>query len=285
MKTYPAYFERAYSIVRYLCNEQEIDAFVSRWGELGAETFLRVMREGDEEERLIAIAALGLLEEPWLPEYLLPLLQSPLVLERWVSAIALGRKKYEGTLPLLAMMLTEFLPLSDERATLRQFEWELCDFWRCTDIVSILIEWNEPSLAPVFRTALLKLWRTLSIVSEHFRATEDLWCRCQDVLAYGLGKLHAVGALTALDLPEYAIRIALLQMSLGYIDAKLIYLHKGYRPFFNPDYVDPQLKVQLETVLEQQFGLTSEERVLVIEQRDKNFAQRVPEWTYRPEKR
>lgn len=285
MKPYPEYFDRAYSMVHFLCSEQEIDAFVARWGELGGETFVRVLKEGDEEERLIAIFALGFFDEPWIPEYLLPQLHSPLVLERWASAIVFGRKKHEVALPLLATMLTEFLPFSEERVTLRPFEWNLCDFWHCTSIVSILVEWNEPSLAPVFRTALLKFWNTLDTVSQDFKASERPWCDCQDVLAYGLGRLRAVGALTGLDLPEYAIRIAFLQMGLGYIDTKFIYVYDGDRPFFNPDYVDPQLKVQLETVLEQQFGLTSEERVLVIEQRDKNFAQRVPEWTYRPEKR
>ena len=41
--------------------EAEIEAFIIRWGGVDAETFVRVLKDGAGEDRLIALCALGLL--------------------------------------------------------------------------------------------------------------------------------------------------------------------------------------------------------------------------------
>ncbi len=129
---------------------QEMKAFIARWGEVDQETLVRVLAEGEGEDRLLAICCIGESDLPQARTLLLPFLQSVHPQERWLSALYLGRKKEKLALPVLITMLTEYLP-SEESPTPE-------DMMRFDElrgsVVSTLLLWKDASLVPAFRQAL-----------------------------------------------------------------------------------------------------------------------------------
>src|SRR6266702_6869100 len=111
MDDWPAYITRAVHLLETMTDEvaeeEQIEAFASRWGGLGLDIFQQVLEEGKGEDRVLAILAVGYSGLPEAPALLSPLLESPVLPERWASALALGEQQEALARPVLQQMLFE----------------------------------------------------------------------------------------------------------------------------------------------------------------------------------
>ncbi len=130
--------------------DQEMKEFRARWGGVDRETFMRVLAEGKDEDRLLAICCIGESNLPQARTLLLPFLQSVDPKERWLSALYLGGRKEQRALPVLITMLTEYVP-SEAVPTPTDMAW--FDHYR-GNVVSTLRLWEDASLVVAFRRAL-----------------------------------------------------------------------------------------------------------------------------------
>ena len=243
--------------------EAFIAAFVRTWGNFETDTLVRVLGRGAEEERLFSIFALGF--TPQAREQLRPFLRSLKPLERWASALSLGRMKEDQALAVLLEMLTEFFPPHEQYRSDTTFEWRY-DIWRC-HIPSLLMAWKSPRLASALRSALQ---RVLSIVQAQtpadvhklpqgtYHALLSEWNRYQDELVYALGRLGAFGALVGLEGASVFLSRWIVHLVMGS-------LHDAY-PYVTITQwsQQPELYQAVVSTLEHRFGLTQEERDLYL---------------------
>lgn len=179
--------------------EGRMRAFQQYWGSFDLDTFKRVLQEGNEADRLVALFAPGYLAYEETRELLAPFLSSPVGKERWASAIVLGERKDERGFAVLGELLVEnlayFSQSSDEqkirdvvdsaRKQAREHDgsygsWErfvypgLVQAWSELEvyrseytwymfhrqtITNILRAWNDPRTIPMFRQALQTCWQ------------------------------------------------------------------------------------------------------------------------------
>ena len=237
--------------------DREVKEFIARWGGFNKETLVRVLSEGQGEDRLLAICLIGASDFSQARTLLLPFLQSPEAKERWFSALYLGRKKEKLALPVLITMLTEFFPSEEIPTPVTDLAW--FDEVRGR-AVSTLLLWKDASLVVAFRRAF-----ATSVEAEHSLPDHPVlrriillhWYSYQDGLSYALGRKGAFGALTGIPLSPPRQRIAILKMAIGYrqIEAHLIAgeLEYGWEQ-------EGELRTSVKAVLAQRFGLSEEEQ-------------------------
>ncbi len=254
---WPAYLNRGlemlYGEYRPL---QEMKAFLARWGGVDRETFVRVLANGQGEERLLAICVLGESNLPQARTLLLPFLQSVHPQERWLSAFYLGRKKEQLALPMLITMLTEYLP-SEELPIPDNMMW--FDEWRIS-VVSTLLLWKDASLVPAFRRALLRSVKAEQFLPDHPVQRRIIllnWYIYQDSLSYALGRKGAFGALLGIPLSPRRQRIAMLKMVMGYKKVKACPIGSALEYLWEQE---GEQRTSMKAVLEQRFGLSEEEQ-------------------------
>lgn len=220
MDEWPDYIIKAFEEVDLADTEEDtekaIESFASRWGGLDLDIFKHVLEEGDGQDRLIALFALGYSQEPAARLLLLPFLASPHQRERWASAVCLGQLRDERAIPVLKAMLLEegYENLTGDDNSLDQV-----DFWYETQrgrAALLLAAWNDPQLVPLLRQALQASWQR-----GQERATQtgerSFPPHSEDAIAFALGKLGAFGALLPLEQPSPRLRIALIHVALGYL--------------------------------------------------------------------
>lgn len=86
---WPEYVYRGFGGVYYAesYDDQDIEAFAKRWGGLDIDTFERIVREAEGEDKVIAIYAIGYANSPHVRVLLTPLLQSPVRMGRASSCL------------------------------------------------------------------------------------------------------------------------------------------------------------------------------------------------------
>ena len=144
MSHWPDSVSYAFEQLGYEDYEEPLALFVKRWGGLDVETFARVLKEGQGDDSVLAIFALGSTGKPWACELLLPFLQSAQPMERWASAVCLGKMREEQALPVLLRTLTEFFPPKEWPSFQGDGLW-LYNGWRL-QIILILAEWARSCL-------------------------------------------------------------------------------------------------------------------------------------------
>lgn len=256
--TWPDYVYRAFAQVYYGGGfERKIEAFEQRWGGLDSEAFERVIREGTGEDKVIAIFALGYINPPHVCDLLAPLLQSPVQMERWASAIVLGDARDERALPVLHTILQKealFPPgerLDDER---------MCYIDYREMIVSILGNWGQRASVPILRAALESVWGwELQLLTDPPDYIDlmmiPFWQTYQYELAYALGQLGAFGGLTGIAFSDSRRRILMIYMALGYLQ-----ISQHEHDIFTMMVNDESLKGQVAESLARLFGLSEAEQ-------------------------
>jgi len=251
----PEYVYRAFELVYYGGGfERKIEDFAQRWDGLDAIAFERAVREGEGNEKIIAIFALGSLRPPNVQEMLAPLLQSPVRMERWASAIALGHLHDERALPVLhtilqyEALLPVMEPLTDE---------SMCYLCYREIIVSLLAGWEDLSSIPILHAALKAAWgRELQLLANPPSYAKfnlvPFWQTYQYTLAYALGQLGVYGALTDIPFLDSRRRILMIYLALGYlgVEQKDIFTKMGKE----------SLKKDVAKALERLFGLSEAEQ-------------------------
>jgi hypothetical protein len=237
-------------------SEEYLDELTYYWGGVDQGSMLRALAEGDERDRLFALHALGYLGTDEAHRQLLAHLESERPLERWASAIGLGRMREERALPALVKMLTEFLPPDQEYRASPYYRG-----WRFFAPL-ILGAWGKPEAIPGLRGALRAAMGVESALpappDESARYTsyserED-WVRYQDELVYALGRLDAFGALTGVEGTEARLDLWRVHLVMGHLHGR--YAIAGIELWRE----HPQLAQEVTRLLERLFGLDSEER-------------------------
>lgn len=259
-KDIPAFVERGFGMVKGFADEWDIQPYAQRWGGIGVEAFLQALKDGQGEDRLIAICALGSTREPRVKEIFLPYLESQDPKERWASALMLGEMKEERALMMLKKMLLEFLPSQPSPFAEQEKTDPLYDFWR-PHVPRVLGNWQRPDLIPLFRQALTSLWD-----SAPKRAFPDkiYWFNCQDEIAYALGRLGAFSILPNLELPSYGLRLAMVQMAVGSLDIRSRFPYPYAAALFSLLMRNPTLTEEVISVLEQHVAFPRQERLLFL---------------------
>ena len=237
--------------------DREVKEFIARWGGFDKETLVRVLSEGQGEDRLLAICIIGESDLSQAPTLLLPFLQSVHPKERWLSALYLGRKKEKLAMPVLVTMLTEFLPSEESPTPAIDLAW--FDEYRGR-AVSTLLLWNEAFLVPAFRHAFVMCVEAERHLPDHPVLKQIVlqnWYGYQDGLCYALGNRGAFGALLGIPLSPRRQRIAILKVVMGYkqIKAHLV----ASELIFGWEQVG-ELRTSVKAVLGQRFGFSEEEQ-------------------------
>ena len=256
MSQWPAFIEHGFEMMYgESIPDEAVEAFASRWGGLAAENFQRALLEGQGEDRLLALGVIGWSDLPQAPSLLFPFLQSPEAKERWVSALCLGRMKEEAARPLLVTMLTEYLP--SEQAPFLEADQAWFDEERIR-VAFTLGLWDDLSLVPVLRQAY-----QLNVKAEQYLPDlpgifllKQRWYLFQETLMHILGQWGAFGVLAGMALPPYHLRLAIVNLALGYCQVGKRYEEFGATYQWQDDAAFNQ---QLKVVLTQRFGITEEE--------------------------
>lgn len=255
--TWPEHVDYALKRLGYEYPDDEgaVKAFLDRWGSLDLDTFVQVLRQTQNQDTLLAIFAIAYKDTAWARELLMPFLDSSSPLERWASALCLGRMKEERALSILCTMLTEFLPPHRQFNTQGYLVWYY-DYWRST-VVKLLGEWERPELAMPLYDALKELWQQEQTGTEY---SKKYWYVCQDLLVYALGRLGRFDLMKGLDANEARLSLWKVYMALGYLQ-----VHKNYPDVYTEVVWDkPPLQAQVAEVLQQQLGLSPQEQMVCL---------------------
>jgi HEAT repeats len=276
----PAFIQQASIETGNWDAEEFICSFLERWGDYTPDTLKRAVHEGEGDDKLFAIIALGLLESSEGDALLIPYLQSENRRERWASTLALGRHKDDRAFSLLQDLLVEGI----FDVNLDEYEWMLAQ--RC-EIALTLGAWGSPQATSALRQAFRLCWEIEQQPDPSGRRWDSFereywWHYLQDHLAYALGQLGAWGAMCSLGLPAAHLRITTIYMTLGALQvnspklwdpvlAPLIFRKSSYSSYrlalFSSDPHAPLLldPVPVSRVLNERFGLSETEQVEYIQ--------------------
>jgi len=222
-----------------------LDKFSDQWSSYSTEAFKRALQNGDVEERLFAIFALGYLDSSQIDMLLTPFLDSPIRKERWASAITLAAHENNeafSRLPDFLMEELEYSPPSltadtqpdklsledtwqkvleeEETAYIREYEWYLFHRLKLPLLLGSRNDFHVVSiLAQTFQRSIELEFH--STPSNNFHIFTQEWHQFQDRLAYALGQLKAWHALDLLDLPPKRLHIARRYLVFGSLRASV----------------------------------------------------------------
>lgn len=269
---YPDHVEFALARLGFPDDDEE-DAFITdfrrRWGGFTLEAFLKVLAEtihdGENQarDRLFTLFAAGALsgeQGEAAAQHVLPYLESADGRERWAAAIGRGAQGDQRVVPTLCTMLTEYLPeqlpisLTHDSTYYRSGEgfYEFYREWAPW----LLGELGNRKAVPDLREALQRVGVLLGSVtqkllkqdSEGVDATARNIFRYETALVYTLGRLHAYGALSGME-------VMALHSPLWTIHLVLGGLHKRFAPMDMVRWIrQPLLPTEVATFLTEEFG-------------------------------
>lgn len=255
MDHYPPHAIYAFEQVDYEDDASPIEAFARRWGGLELDTFVRALQEGKESDKVLAIWALGYEPAAWAREYLLPFLQSTEPMERWASALGLGKMGEPVALPVLLRMLTECFPPKEAPSSEADGLW-FYNGWR-RQVILLLKEWTRPEVVPALLDALQAYWRLAQTIPEESQIARRYWRGCQESIMYTLGWLGRFDVLprlvTALDIVQPTLSSWRVSLALGSLRA-----HEALADLSIPK--KSEMREQVMAVLQEQFGLSPKQQ-------------------------
>jgi hypothetical protein len=216
MTTYPAYARYAFRAIRIIDSEEyeneEILAFIDRWGDITLSTFTRALREGVYEDQQVAIFALGSTESQWAKDLILPYLRHERPEVRWAAALTLGEMRVEAAYPTLAQMLQEFLPPH----SFVEYDWYDV---KHISVAHLLGSWGRHEAISELKATLQQIW----LAEEQLIARQQdiqMETHYEDALVYALGQLGAFDALADLEVTPSRRRFWAIGLILGYLNIK-----------------------------------------------------------------
>lgn len=219
VSTWPEYVDIAYRALGYEEYHLQLRVFLGRWGSIDLETFERVLHEGQCEERVLAIFALGSARISVARELLLPFPQSTEPRERWASALCLGQMREEQALAPLCELLTANFPPKEQPESQAVGRW----FYNNCRLKAILIlaEWTRPEVVPRLLTALQAYWEMEQaiIAHSHLGIGSRYWRWCQSRVAYALGWLGAFDLPRNMQVGERRLSAWNVYLALGHLHA------------------------------------------------------------------
>lgn len=210
-------------------NERYYKAFASHWGGLELEHMRRAFENGEGEEKVMAIFALGLTAAPENADLLAPLLYQAPRMERWASAICLGLMKDERAFPILENLLldgleqVEYIRLYKEvhrkdrdlfQTQIHAHYWYGAFRWHA---IQLLEGWDSPSLLSTLKQTFAALWG----IQRRLRPFKWFELPSYDALAYELGQRGDFTLLQDLKLPRAYRNVARVHMALGHLRAQV----------------------------------------------------------------
>lgn len=235
-------------------DEPKRTAFTQRWGGFSEETLTRALTAGTPEEQTLAIFALAQSEDRQVDELLHARLTSSEPMERWASAIALGKRRAKRALPVLTALLGECLPPHMHPL---EREGGLYHAWRLK-VAALFGEWGLRDQVPVLRHALLRAWE---LEQAEQPETCHIWHPYQDELVYALGRLEAFGVLIGMAIPKRRQRLWAVLLACGSLQAR-----RRYGDLLTHVQINETLKMEIAQVLAQRFGLLEDEQKEWIEE-------------------
>jgi hypothetical protein len=256
MDHYPRYAIYAFGQLGYEEYASPMEAFARRWGGLELDAFIRALQEGKEKDKVLAIWALGYEPAVWAREYLLPFLQNTEPMERWASALGLGKMGEPVALPVLLRMLTEFFPPKESPASQANGLW-LYNGWR-VQVIRLLREWTQPEVVPALLAALQAYWRLEQAIPEESQIARRYWRQCQEAV------MHTLGWLGRFDLLPGMVRaLDIVQPTLS---SWRVYLVLGSLHVASPDlfawsiFKESDVREQVMAALQERFDLSPKEQ-------------------------
>lgn len=257
MTELPEYIHYAFEQLGDEDDHIAIEQFLARWGGTDHETLVRVLQEGQSEDRVLALFAIGYHTSSWAKELLFPFLGSTDPQERWASAICLGRMKQEEALPVLLSLITECLPPKEKPYYQGMHQgnnlW-LFNMWR-SDALLILAEWARAESVPNLSKALKIFCQLEQAVPPGYPGS--YWRHCQGLVLYAFGWLKLFDTFNQLSEREGDVRAWRVYFVLGYLQA-----HKQYPDVLSSsplsDY--PQLLQRVVLVFKEDFHLSEDEQ-------------------------
>lgn len=257
-----------------------INPFSRNGGPFDYAVLLRLLREGDSEERRCALFTLGYLATPDSLKVVRSHLHSQDRWERWASALALAERRDPDALALLPALLLEGLGemargCAAGKVAIGDDPWSEMRYRH--EAVLLLAKGGDPQVIPFLRSLLQTCWhleQELDPTLPPYDGCREMLNALEDHLAYALGRLQAWGALLGLDLPVERVRIGLLVLLLGALrideQGMPVRLHDPIMvdlPFRGYTWSDKQLDWgQVTHLLLQYFGLSAEEQARFFEQ-------------------
>ncbi|GCE13717.1 WD40 repeat domain-containing protein [Tengunoibacter tsumagoiensis] len=210
-------FEKIYGSANNKTNDEQYEAFASRWGGLSLSTFQRVLQEDEGDDRL---CAMFMLADNFSPTILDPFLTSQCASERLISAIILGTRKDARAYPYLEALLLEGLSLEERSQAQQSQQKEPLKRIRYADrfrsrIVKLLAGWESPTLGERLVELLQALWQVETSALPVY-SDDELY----GTIWYALGQHGMFGALEKIDLPQPLYYIAQVYLALGHQNAQ-----------------------------------------------------------------
>ncbi len=209
--------------------------------------FCGLLHEGKGADRLAAIFVIG--HNPALAEatdLLLPFLTSSDLLERCAAACMFALRRDERAFPILE----EYLCVEpDDVYGYYPTEARVWYASYRSRIAHLLGTWGPSSVVPVLRRSFLNLWRR-----EEKYGVVGSESSTDDALCYALGRRGALSAFHGIGLPAQRRRLALMYMTLGYVQAD-----ERFENLRSEVLLNSALQQELATVLADHFALSEEE--------------------------
>ena len=286
---YPHHVVRAFFAVSYtdiipvsqgdIYNEDEevgkaIEAFAHRWGGLSDETFLQVLKQAQDRDRLVAIFAVGHSSLPQAADVLAPFLNSASLLERYAAAIVLGLRRDERSLPVLEEYILADEPViavedSHQGQTTQRLQPE-AQIWfgrYRPAIAGLFATFGPASVGTVLRKAFLKYWE-----EEQKKPSPNY--RLPDGLLYALGKRGDFGVLQDLSLPDFQRHLALIYLALGALNADERFVRQIGDDLYHEMLVNRELHQEVVSMCTTRFGLTEQEAQECVAQYGSDYQRR-----------
>jgi hypothetical protein len=257
MARWPVQVTYAFEQLGYEDYAPRIQKFTETWGDLSLETFTRVLQDGQGEDRVIAIFAVGSQGSAGVREHLLPFLESVQPMERWASALCLGAMKEDRARTHLLHIITEFLPSEGKPAYQGERLW-LFNNWRYQAIL-LLTAWSQPEVVTTLLHAL-PTFRKLEQMLENNPLLKREWRNYQEYVMYTLGWLGRFDVLTEL-VEQFGIAQPTLSSWRVYLALGSLHVHQVFPRIFSRSIPKQSpLREQVKAVLGERFDLSPEEQ-------------------------